>query len=188
MKGFRQHWVCLAGFAFVFATGCAWGTMTPEEFEGRQVNGVCGEFFQPNGLVPTFAAIANEIGRPIRATKVAIHADYAVLELRDPMNPVHLNQWVVRGVDVEAPTPQPVRADEELDARTFRVADFPWSDLNDALDRGLSSLNLESGTVRYLVLETHDGRLRMRAYYNGPRDSGHVDFDGELAILDARRN
>ncbi len=188
MKVVPQTWIGAVAIVLALTTGCAWGTLTPEEFEARQISGVCGEFFQPNGLTPTFAAIGEEVGRPIRVTEMTVYPDYAVLELRDPVNARHLNRWVVRGVDVEPPTPEQVSANDDLDARTFRLGDFPWSDLNRALDQGLSSLNLESGTIRYITVGLRDGSLQMQAYYGGPRESGSVDFDGALTIINSRRN
>ena len=172
------------------ASGCAWGTLTEEEFEARHVDGVCGSAFQPDGMSPVLRALRDAAGPPLRATEIVIYAEYAMFELREPANAEHLNNWTVRGTHVEPSEPLPVSAQEDLESRTFDLVDYPWNELHDALAKGLTQLDLESGTVVYLTIERDGprGPVGTRAYFSGPRESGWVEFDAELKVVAARRN
>jgi hypothetical protein len=171
-------------------SSCAWGTLTPDEFEARQVHAVCGAAFQPGGMNPTFRALRDAAGTPLRATEIVVYAEYAMFELRDRAHPDHLNDWTVRGTSVEPPSPVAVSKVEDLEARTFDLIDYPWSDLPRALNEGLDALSLESGTVIYLIVKRSEpgDPVRTRAYFGGPRQSGWVEYDQTLGILSVQRN
>ena len=176
--------------AATVAASCAWGTLTEDEFEARHVDGVCGVAFQPDGMTPVLQALREAAGSPLRATEVTVYAAHSSFELRDPAHPEHLNDWTVYGTQVQPSEPVSVSAQDDIEARTFDLVDYPWAELPHALDKGLRQLDLESGTVVYFSIEREDpgGPVRTRAYYSGPRESGWGEFNDELEVLEARRN
>jgi hypothetical protein len=191
MKCFSRIRSTVLALTMALATaGCMWGTLTPEEFEARQVHGICGAAFQPNGMTPTFVALREAAGPSLRATSAVVYPDYATFELRDPANPGHLNDWFVRGTTVDPSSAVSVSTGDDLDGRTFSLTEYPWDDLPHALAEGLRVLSLESGTVRYINI-SRDGpgnTVQTRAAFGGPRESGNVVFNQSLKVISTTRH
>lgn len=169
------------------ACGCAWGTVTPEEFDNRRVHGVCGPVFDSREIARVLDAVQAKVGSPLRVTAVDLHPGHASVDARTTAHPRHLDRYSWRDGEVAGIAPIQVSAREDLDARTFARDEVQWERLPGAMREGLDALGLESVQPTHVAVRRDRGAgISVRVHYSGPRGGGTVDLDAHMRLRAAR--
>ena len=111
-----------------------------------------------------------------------------VMTVRDPVRRDQLDRYVVSGSAIREVAPVRVSADDDLDARAFRVSSAPvLFDLEAAGDRALDELGFEGGHVESASVRVGQGEAQLSLSISSPRAQGFAIFGGDGALREARR-
>jgi hypothetical protein len=123
-------------------------------------------------------------GDPTRFVELVIYPDYAIASAQDPTRSERVDRYDFRNGSVGEPNAQ--SNDDELEGKTFTVADVPWEDLAALMDEAAARLDIDETESRYFIIDKgrFDGpALTIRAYVSGPRESGYAVADEEATIV-----
>jgi hypothetical protein len=141
-------------------------------------------------------AIEEELGVETAMVRtLSVYSTYLIVEVQDPENPEHIDEYTWRD-GVVAP-PEPVHLSgpqEDVEAALYPSTSVNLGELADivkAAERRLENarpIGIEDAVASYLYIERSsalDGRVTIRISVSGPRRSGNVETSASGEILSA---
>lgn len=143
------------------------------------------EFLWQAGAAPGLATSFDDAipGSPTKFLEIVIYGDYAFATAQDPVKSDHLDRYSWRDGSVSSPSPESNR--DDLEGKTFTIAEVPWDKLQALLATAETELKVEDATTRYFIIDKNnfgDDGLTIRVYVSGPRSSGYVAADATGTI------
>ena len=171
-------------------TGCV-GVIDRDDFD-LVVESRGGGF--SNDLVADAAElVAERVGTDdLELTNLVVNpgSRLVVLTVRDPVVRENVDRYTLTGRDgIRDVSPVRVRADEDLDADTYRLSDIPALDDLEALsDAALEALSLDEGHIESIQVLVVMGAPQVHVSVESPRAGGRVIFAPDGTVQGARRS
>lgn len=134
--------------------------------------------------------VKKKLGRDqLTVLQLAIFPTYLHIQVQDPNEKGHVDEYRWRAGTVEGPTPVKLTGKTDvatINKRVFNLAEADVGAVAKMVEDAVQRLDLEDGKVTHVVLERQApfrNAVQFRVYITGLRNSGSVSYDAQGAMV-----
>lgn len=131
---------------------------------------------------PIATRLASRLGAEVSALQVVIYDEYAMVQARDPQQPEHVDEYMLREGGVRAPSPVGLPKDKQahLEKALFPLASLRWDVVPKLVEDAVRRAEIQDAKVTHIIVERGIGGgegVGYRVYLRGARDGARFAYD-----------